>query len=114
MADEEIRRRRTNDPEMDAITIISQALRGLDRDACRRVLQWAQKRYVDPPSDRVIENVDGAKAIGNFMEAIGQLGNRLQIMPPARLIPIMERIVNEAHEQEKAERALQEANHAGT
>jgi hypothetical protein len=45
MSSSEIRRRRTGDPEMDAMAVITDALEPLDRNACKRVLAWAEKRF---------------------------------------------------------------------
>lgn len=55
MGDEEIRRRKTTDPEMDAIVVISQALAGLDSETCARVLKWAEDRFIEQPKREIKE-----------------------------------------------------------
>jgi hypothetical protein len=51
---EEIRRRKTADPEMDALMVITQALEGLEPEACERILSWAKDRFVEGPSKRLL------------------------------------------------------------
>jgi hypothetical protein len=53
MNNEEIRRRKTTDPEMDAINVVTQALAPLDMETCRRVLKWAEDRFIEEPKRRV-------------------------------------------------------------
>ena len=45
----EIRRTRTADRELDAISVITQALSDLDIQTCERVIKWAQERFVSGP-----------------------------------------------------------------
>lgn len=55
MADEEIRRRKTADPEMDALVLVAQALAPLDHETCARVLKWAEDRFIEQPKREVAE-----------------------------------------------------------
>src|SRR5688500_4613020 len=52
---DEIRRRKTSDPEMDAIVLISQALASLDTETCARVLKWAEDRYIEQAKREIKE-----------------------------------------------------------
>lgn len=48
---EEIRRRRTGSPEIDAMVVIEQAMEPLDARERGRVIQWAEGRYVPGSSN---------------------------------------------------------------
>lgn len=52
---EEIRRRRTADPEIDALVVLEQALASLDAETCERVLKWALDRFVETPKRQIKE-----------------------------------------------------------
>lgn len=75
MADE-IRRRKTADPEMDAMVVIAQVLEGLDSDTRARVLKWAEDRFLEQPK-RGISNLAFASikaqvdAYKKFAEELG-------------------------------------------
>jgi hypothetical protein len=99
---EEIRRRKTVDPEMDAIMVIAQAFSALDRDAAGRVLVWAQKRYVDPPSLDGL-GVDQHESLNKFMEAITATANRVGIAKPIDLLRAMGRVADELGREEGSE-----------
>lgn len=52
MADE-IRRKKTSDPEMDAIHVINQAFEPLDAETCDRILDWAKDRFIEQPKRNI-------------------------------------------------------------
>lgn len=93
MSSEEIRRRRTADPEMDAINVISQALDGLDRNQCERVLRWAGERYVKFKLPG-LELAD-MKGVNNFMTAAAQMASRLNMANPEELLKAMAKVADE-------------------
>lgn len=59
---EEIRRRKTADPEMDAMQVLVQAFEPLDGLVIKRVLEWAEDRFIAEPRDRQVRlQLDGLK-----------------------------------------------------
>lgn len=91
MADQEIRRRKTSDPEMDAIMVISQAFADLDRAAINRVLKWAEDRYVRIPH---LMPAEATEALTNFTNGIQEVARRLASNPRDVLIA-MEKVTAE-------------------
>lgn len=53
----EIRRKRTSDPEMDAMAVLVQALDPLEHSARARVLKWAEERYVRGPHSDLMKSL---------------------------------------------------------
>jgi hypothetical protein len=88
----EIRRTRTADPEMDAISILNQALAPLDRSAAKRVLRWAEERYVH--LDPVLSNGD-LSGVTKFMGALVETAETLNVSPPSVILTAMGRVVDE-------------------
>lgn len=76
MGEEEIRRRKTADPEMDAIIVIAQALASLDAETCSRVLEWAKDRFIEQPKREIKElawlSVDAQ--ISAYKKYAGEMG----------------------------------------
>lgn len=62
---------------MDAINIITQALEPLDRNACERVIKWAEDRYVRLRLPG-LESGD-LNQVNQFMTAVGQTASRLNM-----------------------------------
>lgn len=90
---EEIRRRKTSDPEMDAIYVIAQALEPLDRSACERVVKWAEERYVRirlPGLD-----VGDMQGVNKFFEATAKMASRLNMADSQVLLNAMGRVAEE-------------------
>lgn len=96
----EIRRRKTADPELDAITVINQALAHLDRPAAKRVLDWADKRFVNLDEPLRGDQLEG---VTKFMEAIEATAREMQISPPVKILDAMALVVTEMREQRKLE-----------
>jgi hypothetical protein len=73
---EEIRRRRTADPEIDALVVIEQALAGLPVDTCKRVLDWAMDRFIEERKRNISEMAMASiesqlRSIQEVAEALG-------------------------------------------
>jgi hypothetical protein len=73
---DEIRRRKTQDPEMDALVVLHQALEPLDRPAAKRVLAWADERYVNPADPVPLGSVN------KFLEALATTAREMHVSPP--------------------------------
>lgn len=97
MAEDEIRRRKTNDREMDAIIVITQALADLDRVAAARVLEWARQRFVEADT---LMPLEAMKAGTNFIEGINTIAKRLGGTDPLKVLRAMERVVGELDKEE--------------
>lgn len=68
MSGTEIRRRRTDDPEMDALAVIDQVMEPLDERARNRVLEWASAKFVEDPKRAIGEQA--FEAMKRQMDAI--------------------------------------------
>jgi hypothetical protein len=90
---DEIRRRKTSDPEMDAILVIAQALEPLSRTQAQRVLDWAEKRFtrVELPG----LSADMMASTNRFMEALGKTASRMGMATPEDLLQAMARVASE-------------------
>jgi hypothetical protein len=96
----EIRRTRTADAEMDAIVVLNQVLEPLDRAAAKRVLTWADKRYVNPDFPVPETQMDG---VSKFFDAIQETAREMHVSPPAKILDAMALVVQEMREQGKIE-----------
>lgn len=93
----------TRDLEMEALGDVARALAPLDRGAAKRVLDWANKRYVEVETPMSHESMD---ALNKFLEAIHKTAQRLHIARPADLLTAMALVAEKTDEvQREAEQA---------
>lgn len=94
MADE-IRRRKTSDPEMDAMMVLAQAFNGLDRNTIDRVLKWAEARYVKEGS---LMSTESMKALTQFQDGIVKIAKNLNA-PPRDVLNSMAKVADKVEEE---------------
>jgi hypothetical protein len=99
MSGNEIRQRKTSDPEMDAINIIYKALTGLTRVQAERVVKWAETRFVreDPLTDS-----QSLGAANKFFAATTEMVRRLNTDGPT-LLAAMARVADDLGPQNGSE-----------
>jgi hypothetical protein len=99
MADSEIRRRKTSDPELDALIVLEQALSPLSRVAAGRVLRWAEERYTRDADVPVAD----LQAINAWMSGIQQVAREMGAVPLDVIKAAAATCVREQRELESAD-----------
>jgi hypothetical protein len=87
----------SNDPELRAMLALRKALEPLDTDGCRRVLAWANARYVE--SHRFHMDDFDTDAFANFTKALNESARKLGTVAPLDILKFVE-YVDELKKQE--------------